>query len=92
VGCRNIPMECAHGQNGIARPSDDGTESFLLCFEAPIILRPFLGRIQTTLNTQFICWSFGPSVAARRVTVNLRGHRGVRRRIERSGVRAPAAQ
>ena len=61
---RNIPMECANSQNRIDRPSDENrAESHFLCFETPIRLWPFLDRIQTALNNQFICGSLGPSVA-----------------------------
>jgi hypothetical protein len=59
----NIPMECANSQNGIFRLSDEnGAESLFLCFQAPISFRTFLDRIQTALNNQLFCWSFGPSV------------------------------
>ena len=63
MDCRNIPMECAHGQEGARQSDENGTESFFLCCEAPTRVRPVPDRIQTTLDIQFICWSFGPSVA-----------------------------
>ena len=66
MDCRNIPMECAHSQNGAGQSDENGTGSFFLCFEAPTWLRPVPDLVQTTLNTQFICWSFGPSAAGAR--------------------------
>ena len=48
-------FEATSGQNGIARLSDEsGAESFFLGVQAPISFRPFLDRIQTALNNQYL--------------------------------------
>ena len=48
-------FEATSGQNGIARLSDEsGAESFFLGLQAPISFRPFLDRIQTALNNQYL--------------------------------------
>jgi len=47
--------EANNGQNGIARLSDEsGAESFFLGLQAPVSFRPFLDRIQTALNNQYL--------------------------------------
>jgi hypothetical protein len=51
---RNL-WEATNGQNGIARLSDEsGAESFFLGLQAPVSFRPFLDRIQTALNNQYL--------------------------------------
>jgi len=51
---RNL-WEATNGQNGIARLSDEsGAESFFLGVQAPVSFRPFLDRIQTALNNQYL--------------------------------------
>jgi hypothetical protein len=51
---RNL-WEASNGQNGIARLSDEsGAESFFLGLQAPVSFRPFLDRIQTALNNQYL--------------------------------------
>lgn len=51
---RNL-WEANNGQNGIARLSDEsGAESFFLGLQAPVSFRPFLDRIQTALNNQYL--------------------------------------
>ena len=51
---RNL-WEATNAQNGIARLSDEsGAESFFLGVQAPISFRPFLDRIQTALNNQYL--------------------------------------
>ena len=48
-------FEATNGQNGIARLSDEsGAESFFLGVQAPVSFRPFLDRIQTALNNQYL--------------------------------------
>ena len=48
-------FEATSGQNGIARLSDEsGAESFFLGVQAPVSFRPFLDRIQTALNNQYL--------------------------------------
>ena len=48
-------FEATNGQSGIARLSDEsGAESFFLGVQAPISFRPFLDRIQTALNNQYL--------------------------------------
>jgi len=48
-------FEATTGQNGIARLSDEsGAESFFLGLQAPVSFRPFLERIQTALNNQYL--------------------------------------
>ena len=56
VGARRRNLwEATNGQNGIARLSDEsGAESFFLGLQAPISFRPFLDRIQTALNNQYL--------------------------------------
>ena len=52
---RNIPMQCANSQKGIARLSDEnGAESFFSGFEAPVSFRPFLDRAQIALNNLYL--------------------------------------
>ena len=51
---RNL-WEATNGQNGIARLSDEsGAESFFLGVQAPVSFQPFLDRIQTGLNNQYL--------------------------------------
>jgi hypothetical protein len=56
VGARRRNLwEATNGQNGIARLSDEsGAESFFLGVQAPVSFRPFLDRIQTALNNQYL--------------------------------------
>lgn len=56
VGARRRNLwEATNGQNGIARLSDEsGAESFFLGLQAPVSFRPFLDRIQTALNNQYL--------------------------------------
>jgi hypothetical protein len=47
--------EANNGQNGIARLSEEsGAESFILGLQAPVSFQPFLDRIQTALNNQYL--------------------------------------
>jgi hypothetical protein len=82
VDYRNIPTECANSHDGIARLSDENTvESLFLGFGAPVSFRPFLDRVQTALNNQYpleFC-----ALSRRRAGLkSIRGHRGVRCRID----------
>ena len=47
--------EATNGQNAIARLSDQtGGEAFFLGLQAPVSFRPFLDRLQTSLDNQFL--------------------------------------
>jgi len=87
-------FEATAGQNGIARLSDEsGAESFFLGVQAPVSFRPFLDRIQTALNNQYLLeFRAIPSGRAGLQSVSVGTELSGVELISADGVWVPAAQ